>query len=433
MKVVFIGAGIASLVASEKMACGGIDTVVYEKDAFESLTYDWHDDINEAAFSRFNLPMPKEGTYFKKGNWAFLPPSEKVVLAVTEDPPSTDWSTERRLFAQQYVERAKQAGVEFCFGAPVEKLLVEGGKVKGIVVGGENIAADLVVDNSGAMSPFRGLVPSSYKIQAKADSEELFYAYRAFQKATDAPKPKHTYKAYLKHLGEKGISWCNMDPSGTVNVLIGRIGGLDKATFDNAYKKLKETNPILGDEVVRGGGIYIIPVRYPLTRMVADGYAAIGDAAFMTIPMLGSGIQNSMYAGCLLSDVVLGAKTADKETLWKYQYKYFQLVGATHVGVDVLKRWMLNAPAADIDFLFESGVLDENDMSSGATGDLVKIPLGAMLKKAALGIKRVDLLLTLSNVLNKCTKGAKIGKQIPEQYDEAAIGKWESRVKGLFE
>ena len=57
---------------------------------------------------------------------------------------------------------------------------------------------------------------------------------------------------------------------------------------------LRPDNPRLGTEVVRGGQFVEIPVRHPLSVMVADGYAAIGDSAFMTVPLIGSGIANSL-------------------------------------------------------------------------------------------------------------------------------------------
>lgn len=52
MKVIVIGAGNAGLVAAEKLARGGLDVSVFEKNAYENLSYDWHDDVNAAALGR---------------------------------------------------------------------------------------------------------------------------------------------------------------------------------------------------------------------------------------------------------------------------------------------------------------------------------------------------------------------------------------------
>lgn len=39
MKIVFIGAGMASLVASERLARAGFDVSVYEKQTYDTLSY----------------------------------------------------------------------------------------------------------------------------------------------------------------------------------------------------------------------------------------------------------------------------------------------------------------------------------------------------------------------------------------------------------
>lgn len=414
MKIIFIGAGMASLVASERLARAGYDVSVFEKDAYENLSYDWHDDVNRDAFEMFGLPLPKEGTYFPKRNWTFVPPAERIEVSLHIPEKELDWSTERRILAQQYVDRAKDV-VDFHFSTPVQSLIVENGTVNGIVANGEKFYADLIVDNSGAMSPFRAQLPKSAHVIAEPKSNEIFVAYRAFHKKADGVKdPQNTNKAYLKHLGEEGISWSIIDPAGTVNVLIGRAGELPKETFDRAYKALKASNPIISDEIVRGGRTCIIPIRYPLTHMVADGYAAIGDAAFMTIPMIGSGIENSMKAACILADTIIKSNSVKKEDLWKYEVEYFKLRGGDHVGIDILKRWLLGAAPKDLDWLFEKGVVDDANMAAGATGKLIVLSPKDLVVKVARGWTRLPLLLAMNNMLMRSKKPQKSQSTFPK-------------------
>lgn len=432
MKIIFIGAGMASLVASQRLARAGYDVCVFDKDDYEHLSYDWHDDINKDAFEAYDLPLPKEGTYFPKANWSFIPPSERVEVTLDIAQDKLDWSTERRLLAQQYVDLAKDV-VDFKLGIEVERLIIQDDKVVGVVAGGENHYADLVVDNSGAMSPFRASLPQKSGITPMPNGNEIFVAYRAFHKrAQGVEEPKTTNRAYLKHLGEEGISWSILDPAGTVNVLIGRAEKLDDETFERAYSQLKVSNPIISDEIVRGGQRCIIPIRYPLTRMVWDGYVAIGDCAFMTIPMIGSGIENSMKAGCILADVIIKSGEVTKQALWQYEVQYFKLRGANHVGVDVLKRWLLSAKPQDLDWLFEKGVVDQKDMADGATGKLIVLPLSSLVVKLRRGISRLPLLLAMNNMLIRSKKSAKVAKNIPSIYDERKIANWERKLKKLI-
>lgn len=431
MKIIFIGAGMASLVASERLARAGYDVSVYEKDGYDNLSYDWHDDINKDAFDAYGLPRPREGTFFSKRNWTFIPPSERIEVTLDIAEDELDWSTERRLLAQQYVDRAKDV-VDFHFNAKVDSLIVQDDAVKGVIVGGEKAYADLVVDNSGALSPFRAMLPDCAHITKTPCDNEIFVAYRAFlDKKEGVSDPQSTNKAYLKHLGEEGISWSILDPAGTVNVLIGRAGKLPKETFENALCELKRSNPVIGDKVVRGGIKCVIPIRYPLTRMVFDGYVAIGDSAFMTIPMIGSGIENSMKAGCILADVIIASKSVDKRALWQYQVQYYRLRGADHVGVDVLKRWLLGAKPADLDWLFEKGVVDKKDMAAGATGKLITLKPKDLIVKVARGYTRLPLLLAMNSMLSRSQKASKTAKRIPETYDEKKIAKWEKKIEKL--
>ena len=60
---------------------------------------------------------------------------------------------------QYMAEAASEAGVEISLEAPVAKVLVEGGKVRGVVLeSGEEIAADIVASNAGPALLFRQLV-----------------------------------------------------------------------------------------------------------------------------------------------------------------------------------------------------------------------------------------------------------------------------------
>ena len=99
---------------------------------------------------------------------------------------------------------------------------------------GKEYFADLVIDNSGALSPFRASLPKEWGITAMPDKSEIFVAYRGFhKKLAGVSDPENSNRAYLKHLGKDGISWSILDPAGTVNVLIGRQG--ERTTHWSAF------------------------------------------------------------------------------------------------------------------------------------------------------------------------------------------------------
>ncbi len=420
-KIIVIGAGVGGTYCAERLGKLGNDVTVFEESPRGKVSYDWHDDVNPKVFADLGIELPKEPFWFRKGNWCFVPPSEKTFTEINLPAEKLDFSMERRKLADLLIARAEPYA-KFKFSAKVEKLITEGDEVKGVVVGGEEYRADLVVDDSGMNSPFRNT--SGYA------KDEVFRAYRAFhERNADAPEPAHTNPVYMKHLGEPGIAWCITDPSGLVNVLIGRIGELDAVTLNNALDRLKAANPVIGDKVVRGGGVYDVSVRYPETRMCRKGYVAIGDCAFETIPMLGSGIEMSLRAADILANVVKKTGSVCRGTLWMYEVEYFKRIGAEHCAADVLKRFLLKSPSEDIDFLFGSGVIGEKDLEVAAVGGEVKLTLPELLHKVVKGISHLGLLLRLKSALDRGAKAKRIALAIPEKYVERDIVAWETKLQ----
>ncbi|HOO22996.1 MAG TPA: NAD(P)/FAD-dependent oxidoreductase [Clostridia bacterium] len=428
MKIAVAGAGIGGLVAAKILADNGHEVHVFEKSAREKISYDWHDDVTRFVFSNLGLPIP-EGHVSEKKNWTFITPDRQTALTLDVPDDARDYSIDRRALAELYISRADK--VNFRFGAKADGLIIENDIVKGITVGGEKVYADLVIDNSGVNSVLRKSLPASYEAENPSDSE-VFHAYRAFHKRTGAPDPEFSNKVYLKHMGEMGISWCVVDSEDTVDILIGRIGKLTKENLKSALEALKADNPILADETVLGGGIYEIPVRRPALRFGGENYALIGDAAFMTIPVLGSGLENSMYAASILAQTIMREGNAGKETIWKYQAEYYKKVGHKHYETDIIKRWLLGTAPESLNYMFGRGVISAEDLQNGSSGGEVALTFGTIIDKVKKAFPRIDLLLDLKGCLDRSKKAGNAARAIPAEYDETAISKWEKSIKKFF-
>lgn len=439
MKIVIAGAGMGGLTAAENLGKLGFDVTVYEQaPSLGEMRYDWHDDVSPKIFKRLGMEMPAESA--KKRSWTFVSPGS-VVREFRQDEENADYSVERRPLNKMLYERAA-AVATIVFGAKVTAPVLNGNRVTGVVVNGEEVAADFVVDSLGVDSALKKGLPAAMNVTKHA-KDEVFTAYRAFyEKDSSAPAPKYTNKAYLKHMGECGISWAiqDHDPN-LVNVLVGRVGGMSEKTLSDALGELKKGNPNIGNRVVRGGIITRIPVRYPATRMVANGYAAVGDSAYMTIPMLGSGIASGMLAGVMLAQTVgecmsRGVKGADLfkvSNLWKYQVKVYRAFGAKHCAVDVMKRGVLNMDDEILDWLLGSDVLTNDEIGRLACGGMLRVGVKEAFRKLHVaGFKRLGTLIKVNNMLQKSLMAYRCAKNIPRNFNESIVKGWEKRLANYY-
>ncbi len=423
-KIVIIGAGHGGLQAAKVLAENGFEVAVFEKQDRGSLGYDWCDDVEPSVFGELEIPLPQGSC--RPDALSFVAPFSDKPLFVYSKEETRERHIDRRELLKILISRAEEAGCIINFSSNVKNLIIENSKVCGIECDCEKHYCDLVIDSSGMNSPFRAELPDGYAITPRLNEDEYFSVYRAFFSANEGAEmpQKHRKKLYLKHLGEKGISWCVCEPNGMINVLIGRVGKMSTETFENALSELRRDNPIIGREILRGGQFAEIPIRYPLTKMVGEGYAAIGDCAFMTIPLIGSGIANSLRAGQILGEKIVKFGSTGIEALWEYQKEYYKKIGAEHFAVDALKRALLEADSRDIKYIFECGVLTEEDMLALSNGGAFKISADKIFKI----LKKPKFVASLAKAALKGVTAQKSARKIPEKYDEKAIAQWQKKV-----
>lgn len=429
MKIIIVGAGIGGLVCAWKLGELGHDVEVFEKSpSLEDMRYDWHDDLTPTIFDTLGIKPPKE--HFEKPDWTFVTPFDKAQLFVPAKPDMRDIGVERKpLNALLYSLAQKHAKI--AFGKTVTAPVVKDGYVTGVVLDGENLLCDLVIDSAGVSSPVRSKLPAEFAVPAP-QPHEIFYAYRAYFNRVEGQSPDgpYSHRVYLKHLGEKGISWCSLDHNpDRVDVLVGRVGELSKGTLERALADLKLKNKWLGDKVLRGGIVSKIPVRAPLAKFVANGYAAIGDAACMTIPMLGSGIASAMKAALILTETVKNAPDMSVKSLWNYQVKVFKDFGAKHCGIEVIKNGLLKMSDDKVTWLFGSGVMTSDDLAGASVGRLVKITLAQIPQKLKAGGSKLHWLIQMKGMVGDAWARAKKAEKIPEEYDEEKIKKWQKSIE----
>ena len=226
----------------------------------------------------------------------------------------------------------------------------------------------------------------------------------------------------------KGISWVAAEKD-YMDILIGRFYTHSLSEAEAAVENLRLDNPLIGKEILRGGSIVPISVRKPLPLFVGDGYAAIGDSAGMTVPIIGSGIANAVEAGKLLSDAVIQSGGGCRiEHLWPYQYAYMQRK-ASNASLELIKNFLIGLDMADVDVLFEKGIISENEMNAAGSGNSVSLTPAQMIDKLKKGKNHLKLLMSLASVISKGKKLTSHIASMPKAYQKKEVFKWADKYR----
>lgn len=436
--IAVIGLGHGGMVAAVKLRQQGCDVTIFEQKAQADVGYPWYDDIRADIFESCGLPMPPRECYTNKGKRLFISPDEQNSLKVPSAKPMEEISIDRRALLRHLTALCADAGAIVRFETKVDALFVENECVRGVIVGEETLPFDFVIDASGLFSPFRGQVPARFHVQPQPGKTDVMTAWRGFYRRTpDTAAPDPDRNIYIKHQNSVGLSWCNLNDRGEVDVFVGRIGGMTEAEKDAAVAALYKNHDFFSGDVLREGQWGYISLRGPLGRMVADGYAAVGDSAFMTMPMMGSGMECAMQAGLWLAQHIADNGVTDFTAahLWGWQVRYYRALGARYVFVDLVKRWVLNIDVDLLNWLFGCGAVTNEDMGLVSTDpdNPNKLTVGKILKKVAIVLKKPAVIRQTAKWMLRAAKAKKIALALPEQYDAAKVDAWQKKYDGILE
>ena len=428
-KIIVAGGGHGGIAAAALLAKAGFPVCVYEKHEREAMGYDWKDTFDLNALAAAGIPLPPAEQYEKSTNITFVPPSGQTVIAQDINEEQLTVKMERRALYEHLIQYAEEAGVSFVFGCTVLSPLMAGDRVVGIRTDKGDEYAELVIDACGCESVIRSALPDCVGIQKHAGENEKFYVYRAiYNKQKEAFRQ---YKVYLIPNGRMGIGWVISDKDSS-DLLIGEF---EPFTVEEAQERVpffRENNSVLGEELLRGGVIAEIPVRQPLSVMVADGYAAIGDSAFMTVPLIGSGIANSFRAAAILADVIINdeTETYSAETLWQYQRRYFKTIGFAMARMGLIRCMLPKLTAEQVDYAFESGLITKENLSPDNPDASSE---SAVIKRALALVKDRSLTALIANLGKDIGKLAAVAANLPDEYARHRVLLWAEKYDKIFQ
>ena len=438
-KIIVAGGGHGGIGCAALLAKNGFDVTVYEKCERKDIGYDWTDIFDKKAFAAIGMDMPSEDKWCLKNDMTFYGPNMTVALVQNTPVEALEIQMERKVLYDCIIEYAENCGVKFEFGNAVEAPIMLGNRVVGIKTEKGEAFGDLVIDSCGMNSPVRSKLPAYLGIQHEAQPFERFYVWRGFYEKLECDNIPDKFRLMLFHKGKLGISWVAEEENYT-DVLIGRFIEPDTDEVERTLAVLREENGHLGQKLVRGGAFAQIPVRQPLAVLVADGYAAIGDSAFMTVPIIGSGIANSMKAAKILADVICGDKTESYSAaaLWKYQKEYWAQIGSSMAPMAAVKLLLTRLEPQELDYIFERGILTAEDMTISADTTSLFDMVKDMLEPESLKAKVTGLAgnpAVLKKILRmvKDIAAATVATTLmPKTYEVNKVKKWAELYNGCF-
>ncbi|MBQ6265041.1 MAG: NAD(P)/FAD-dependent oxidoreductase [Clostridia bacterium] len=437
-KIIVAGAGHGGISVAAILAQNGYDVTVYEKEKEGTLGYDWTDIFAPGALKTAGIGMPDEDKYEYKENMTFYSPNMKKGLRQDVASDQLEIKMERKDIYSHLINHAVQCGVEFVYDCLIECPLMAGNRVVGIRTSQGDFYGDLIIDAAGIDSPVRTRLPAVCGIEKIPGDFSQFNVYRAFFNRGTKEEVEDKYKVCLLPCGNTGVGWIAAEEEYS-DLLIGLFEPLTNEKVDEIANRFRIQNPVLGTELKRGGQFVKIPVRQPLAIMVCDGYAAIGDSAFMTVPVIGSGIANSLRASRMLADTIM----ADKyncfcaDTLWDYQVKYYKNLGSGLAQLACVKLMLAELKPEELDYMFDNGILTGKDLTIGADStslvSFINFSPAEIIEKAKNVCKDPVLLKKILLTGKRIASVVAVTTTMPRHWNRQNVFRWAKQYKMCFQ
>ncbi len=297
-RIIIVGAGTAGLSTALALARAGILATVIEQRQEDAFGNTWCNDVEVATFLAAGLPEPlDEHLAFGFDHPYFVRSRDGRIEYRIDDLQLYPLMMSRY---QEYLQKqCRQAGVVFVFDTEATDLVIRDDFVAGVTVRDQtsgrqqSLAADMVVAACGDKAAIFASLPTSSPIDLGIDEADYVFA---LQELWTVDRDHAARVISEKNIIDKGVI-CHVGVSGAYSILLyqldlerGRFGILSGTRIQDPGVRhpravMDEKIADLGfcREKTYAGGRHI-PLRYPPFSLVGNGFAVVGDSAFMANP-----------------------------------------------------------------------------------------------------------------------------------------------------
>jgi len=436
--VVVAGAGVAGAYAAFRLASAGLRVLVVDVKEFERVgDKPCGDAIGSHHLSFLGLEdLPRDIIEGYVKGIDIYSPSGRVRFRVLGEGVEVD----RIGLARYLLERAMDRGAEFRGRTAAIEPLISGGYVCGLrlYAGGRTyeVQSSVVVDATGNARAIARKLPKDWPVSEEADPKDFNIAYREVRVLKDEIEEPQILRIYVSKVIAPGGYWWFFpysEKKNYVNVGLGVQGGRGYPhPRDLLYRYVLSQRVFEGSTVIEAGGAPV-PTRGPLSSLVWNGVAVVGDAAYTVNPVHGGGKGSSMVSSlCVANAVVEALEQGDvsAEGLWRANICYMSNYGVKQAVLDVFRRFLQELSDEDLEFGMSAGIVKEEDLNSLSLRGELELSVAEKAIRLVSGLRRPSLLVKLRRVVEYMGRVREMYENYPETPDQLAA--WRLKVNEVL-
>jgi electron transfer flavoprotein-quinone oxidoreductase len=331
-EVIVVGAGLAGLSAAYALAQEGIEVVVIERGDYPGAKNVTGGRLYTRPLQNFLPELWKEAPFERPVSnemVTLLSPDKSITLRFRSDefarPPAHSHTVLRGTLDRWLAKKAEEKGAMLVTKNRVDDLLKKDGKVVGVLAGGEELGADVVIACDGALSLIAekaGLrSPRSSHDYAVGFKEVIELSSQTIDDRFGLKQGEGAAQLFLGDLtqGKFGGGFLYTNRSSLSLGLVIRIKDLAEGNplkeaplFLDEFKERPEIAPLIaGGEMVEYSAHLISEAGYAgLIHPFADGLVVAGDAAgfSLNVGLTVRGMEFAIASGVLAAQAVKQAR-----------------------------------------------------------------------------------------------------------------------------